>query len=319
MKKIVLVVTNEKDVHADAVISVFNQRNIPFVRFHTDAFPLKNKLVLELPDLKNSMIFSNNNAISLSEIGSVWYRRPKDPVISAAISNPEYRNIAISESKVALENVWRILERMGVLFINSPDAIEVSNSKLLQLQIAQGIGFETPISLISNDPKYCLDFFEKNKEIIVKAMRQPRYGDAVIYTNKVSKKSLSNIGSVALSPTYFQSYIPKKLELRITVIGNNVFSVAIDSQNHEQTMVDWRRNVRLAKHSPFSLPKQISDQCVSLVKNLNLSFGAIDMIITPDDRFVFLEINPNGQWLWVEREAGLPIADSIATLLSSVL
>jgi glutathione synthase/RimK-type ligase-like ATP-grasp enzyme len=63
------------------------------------------------------------------------------------------------------------------------------------------------------------------------------------------------------------------------------------------------------------LPPEIQDKCVRLVEQLELSYGAIDMVLTPEGRYVFLEINPNGQYLWIEEQTGMPISAALCDLL----
>lgn len=119
-------------------------------------------------------------------------------------------------------------------------------------------------------------------------------------------------------PVIFQAYVPKLFELRITVVGKQVFAAEIHSQQANHTRHDWRRydNYK-TPHLPHQLPCSMEQRCVHLVEQLGLSYGAIDMVVTPDGRYVFLEINPNGQYLWIEETTGLPISDAICDLLMS--
>jgi glutathione synthase/RimK-type ligase-like ATP-grasp enzyme len=115
----------------------------------------------------------------------------------------------------------------------------------------------------------------------------------------------------------FQQYVPKRVELRVTVVGRRVFAAEIDSQASRSTRHDWRHyddpNVQYRIHT---LPPEMARACVRLVEALGLSFGAIDLIQTPEGKYVFLEINPNGQWGWIEDLTGLPISDAIADWLA---
>jgi glutathione synthase/RimK-type ligase-like ATP-grasp enzyme len=118
------------------------------------------------------------------------------------------------------------------------------------------------------------------------------------------------------APVILQPYIDKAYEVRATVIGEKVFAAAIFSQSSTRTTYDWRRyNVKHTPHKPFKLSPEVEERCISMVRHLGLVFGAIDLICTPDNRFVFLEINPNGQWAWIEILTGLPIGDAIADWL----
>lgn len=113
-----------------------------------------------------------------------------------------------------------------------------------------------------------------------------------------------------------QEYISKRVELRVTVVGSRVFAAEIHSQVNSSTKHDWRRyDLDRTPHMRHPLPPSVEACCVQLVQTLRLNFGAIDMIVTPSGEYVFLEINGNGQWGWIEDLTGLPIADAIVELL----
>jgi glutathione synthase/RimK-type ligase-like ATP-grasp enzyme len=108
---------------------------------------------------------------------------------------------------------------------------------------------------------------------------------------------------VRLVPCLFQEYIPKRLEYRITVIGDELFAAEIDSQSRDSTTVDWRNWNEGGFDIPYrkaDLPSEIAERCLALVRSYGLNFSALDLILTPDDRYVFIENNPNGQFIWVE-------------------
>lgn len=127
---------------------------------------------------------------------------------------------------------------------------------------------------------------------------------------------MKDIDAVQQCPCQFQEYIPKKIELRAIVVGDRVFAVEIHSQNSDKTKLDWRHyDFDRVAHRSHELPFTVRAQCLALVAALNLHYGAIDMIVTPDGEYVFLEINPTGQYQWLEALTRLPITDSIVDLL----
>lgn len=109
--------------------------------------------------------------------------------------------------------------------------------------------------------------------------------------------------------------LPKKVELRITVVGDHVFPAAISYAHAERAAVDWRTAYQDLRYGIHQLPQGIHYKCLALVHKLGLSFAAFDMIVTPDDRYVFLELNPNGQWQWIERATGFLINEMLVDLL----
>jgi glutathione synthase/RimK-type ligase-like ATP-grasp enzyme len=154
----------------------------------------------------------------------------------------------------------------------------------------------------------------------VLALRISRDGEMYVpYTHTVRRRDLANYQAVRFAPMIVQEQIPKRLELRITVVGTRVFAAEIHSQASRLTRDDWRRECNgdlcFSYYAPHALPAAIEALCIRLVQTLRLCFGAIDMIVTPDGEYIFLEINPNGQWNWIQDLTGLPIAEAIAELL----
>ena len=118
------------------------------------------------------------------------------------------------------------------------------------------------------------------------------------------------------APCLFQEYVPKKLELRVTVIGDEIFAAEIHSQEHAETSVDWRNFDVDIPFRAVSLPPLVTERVLDFVKSYGLNFSAIDMIVTPDDRYVFIENNPNGQFIFVEdRVPELGMTDALAACL----
>jgi hypothetical protein len=178
---------------------------------------------------------------------------------------------------------------------------------------------------MTNDPAAFREFYlEQHGQLISKVFQRNLHrtedsGEStfVCMTQIVSNRDLGYASSVGYAPLIFQAYVPKEVELRVTVVGERVLTAAIHSQGNHRTRHDWRhedlRHTRYARHS---LPTGIEALCLRLVERMGLSFGTIDLVLTPDGRYVFLEINPSGQWRWVEIMTGLPISDSIADWLA---
>jgi glutathione synthase/RimK-type ligase-like ATP-grasp enzyme len=122
--------------------------------------------------------------------------------------------------------------------------------------------------------------------------------------------------AIRFGPVIVQEYVAKRVELRVTVVGRAVFAAEIHSQESNHARFDWRRyDLGSTRHEVHRLPAVVADRCVEIVGRLGLRYGAIDLILTPDGRYVFLEVNPTGQWLWIEKATGLPIGDALCDLL----
>lgn len=117
------------------------------------------------------------------------------------------------------------------------------------------------------------------------------------------------------APVLLQEEIPKRADIRVIVIGDVIYAVAIDSQQDEQTVVDWRCGGPGLSHEVIDLPGQLRGQLLSLADSYHLSFAAIDMVLDASGQYIFLEINPSGEWGWLERVTDLDISSSVATVL----
>jgi len=125
--------------------------------------------------------------------------------------------------------------------------------------------------------------------------------------------------SIRACPIILQREIRKKYDVRVTVVGETVFAATIDSQSDSATEVDWRKTSQpTLAHAIYHLPPEIAAICVSLTRKLGLRYGAIDLILDCDDQLWFLEINPNGQWGWIETRTGHPIAAAIVSEMEKI-
>ena len=145
----------------------------------------------------------------------------------------------------------------------------------------------------------------------------------VFYTKKVSSETIMSAPKEAFTQTvsFVQNYIPKAFELRVTVVTGKVFCCKIESQHlaDDCGRIDWRQgDEKGLKYSPYVLPDNISQKCLQFLRLMKLNFGAFDFIVTPSGEYVFLECNPNGQWLWIELETGLKISEAVAEALETV-
>jgi glutathione synthase/RimK-type ligase-like ATP-grasp enzyme len=144
-------------------------------------------------------------------------------------------------------------------------------------------------------------------------------GNGIRYASRVTRGDLLRLGALATAPIIAQAEVSKSIEVRVTIVGCRVFAVAIHSQSTRRTRGDWRRYSEGrygTPHQRHALPAQVEQNCILLARRLGLRYGAVDLVVTPDGRYVFLEINPNGQWLWLEHLTGIPISDAMSELLA---
>jgi glutathione synthase/RimK-type ligase-like ATP-grasp enzyme len=306
----ILIITHKEDFTADFVINKLNNIGIKYYRLNCEDINKENYIFQNQTNL-------NFNINGIESFNSVWFRRTKLPEIG--IDNEAEKLYLLSDYDSLLSNIYQLVNAKK--WLSHPKYVYEAENKIFQIKLAQLIGFLVPDTLVTNNHVNLIRFIEDHKNnIIVKPIREGRIrhkdGFKTIFTNKIDSETIQKIKDFDLTPCIFQEYIEKEYEIRVTVVGNKVFSAKVDSQNYEETKIDWRKEKILFQ--PYQLPENISERCVALTKRLNVSFGAIDLIKSTTGEYIFLEINPNGQWAWLEMEVGLKISDEIINFLTSV-
>jgi hypothetical protein len=317
----ILILTEPADVHANRVVEKLQERGANFVRFNPAQLPTKAELSLLYPKTGRVQhtLRTDGKLIDLNTVRSVWYRRPRASIAHEYITDKPIRDCVEGECQNFVDDVWNSLD---CLYVPAHHAvIQRAQLKASQLKVAGALGFELPPTLFTNSPKDFIEFYRQCNGNIVSKLAGISFYRAVgpgftRYTEVVSKRDVGYANAVRHCPIIFQAYVPKRIELRITVVGEAVFAAEIHSQRSNHTRHDYRRyDENETLYLPHELPRDIEQRCRHLVGQLGLCYGAIDMVVTPDERYVFLEINSNGQYLWIELATGLPISDAICDLL----
>ncbi|MEM6737055.1 MAG: MvdC/MvdD family ATP grasp protein [Bacteroidota bacterium] len=303
----ILIITHKEDFTADFVIDKLNNKGFPYYRLNCEDL---NKVNYNF-GTENELNFIIQN---YEKITSVWFRRTKLPDLK--INDESEKLYVLGEYNALLENIYAVLR--DKIWVSHPRYVYEAENKLYQIKLASEIGFNVPETLVTNQHADLRNFYSKhNCNIIIKPLHQGRikYGQKVktIFTNKLKASIIDDLDNFDLTPSIYQENIEKDYEIRVTTVGGKLFAGQVNSQENEDTKIDWRKS-----KIPFTsctLPKEISEKCLLLTKKLKLNFGAIDMIRKPSGDYVFLEINPNGQWVWIETEIGLKISDEIINLL----
>lgn len=317
----VLILTNKTDITADFVVIELQKRGREYIRFNTEDFPGRTFGSICPTDDHNACSFENNKGkFNLNEISSIWYRRPGIPLPDDTITDQGIRAFCSKESNEFLETIWFFFKG---LWVSYPPSIFHAQNKLYQLGIAKRLGFQVPRTLSTNDPRKAMEFIKTAlSKVVVKAVRQGvlKVGDQenVIFTNEVTEKDIEALMDVKYCPVIFQEYIPKRFDLRVTVVGSRVFAVEIHPNSKVlNSEFDWRRgDQETLLYRIHTLPEDIESLCVNLLEALDLNFGAIDLVYSDTGDYFFLEINPNGQWAWLEQKLGISISGSLVDLLT---
>ncbi len=295
----ILILSRSENGHADLVQSYCaNWASVDRINFDFDKKPPS-----DLP-----MILCGNGTLS-EEYEAVFVHHPWIKCNPTWFKDDIEKKLFLASWDSVKE--WYEAQLPNATWVNRPSASVQSRNVLKQLRLAQGIGFNVPETLFTNHLE-SLQVFARDSKVVIK---QGNLGISI--EGKRILTSLIDVGSIGKEmlqgcPCLFQKYLPKQFELRVHVIGDTVLSCKIDSQKSEKTRIDWRNyDLENTPHEVFELDDDTRKKCVDIVKKLSLSFGIIDMIVTPTGEIVFLECNSQGHWAWIEEMTKLPITKTL--------
>ena len=320
-----LIVTFSNDNESiPLVMEAIEARGGKAFRFDTDRYPTEVQLDIYSGAAEGGWITDGENQLDLTRVSSVWYRRMRYAKKLPESMDPQMREASVQECR---STVRGMIASLPGFHLDKMANVDRANNKQLQLQVARNLGLITPRTLTSNNPQAVKQFAENCGEngMITKMLSSfAIYGEKgeenVVFTSRVTEEDLNNLEGLCFCPMTFQENIPKALELRTTVVGHRVFTAAVDSQKLEGSAIDWRKEGRnLVKDwQPYNLPEDVEKKLLQLMADLGLNYGAIDIIVTPDGRHIFLEVNPVGEFFWMEvYSPNFPISQAIAEMLVS--
>lgn len=298
----VLIITSTIDCTVDYIIERY-EKNVEFYRLNVDEF---GKYEIDIGDNNHWCISYSNWMIKKEDVFSIYYRKPSLPDLNEF--EKKYHNM-ISRDIIGIIN--GIVDDFDGKALTKPSILRKTENKIFQLLYAKKKNLLIPDSFIGNSLNRSTSFL--NKKSIIKP----------ITTGKVISQNNTEIyqtnylrdleDDISLTPIYLQEYMDKKYEVRLTIINGSLFPVRIDSKNK----LDWRQNYDELAYSIIECPDKIKTQCLKLMKHFKLQFGAFDFIVNKKEEWIFLEINPNGQWLWLEQTLHLAISQKIVDYLTS--
>jgi hypothetical protein len=298
------------------------------VRLRIGDFAVKqNTISIDYDSGKQHILFKKDGKkINLSEeISSVLCWRPRMPEeLVKQLSGKKTQDFYKAEWNIFLRGIYLSLQHL--FWMNPYPQSIIYEEKAYQLKIAQDIGFQIPKTYLTCSLEDAYKYFETTSEQIIykpfspiTMKRKGKSDDPVyysLYTNLIDKHDFLNADELLATPNIFQLYVPKKVELRVICVGKAVMTCEIHSQQSEVSKHDWRRyDIGHTQYAKHQLPSEVEKRCLKLLEQLKLSYGCIDMVVTPNDDYVFLEVNPNGQFGWIEDLTKLPITENIARML----
>lgn len=316
----VLILTDAYDTHADFVIKKLDEDKLDYYRFNLDVESLKKTTICF--NGRSWFINDGKNKVGSNDFSCVWCRRA---FMELTLEEQNYTGVDFriwkNEWNKTLLGLYNSINKLP--WLNPLRKAYKGENKYFQMELAKEIGLEMPDTLVSNDKNELLLFAKKHNKILMKLMSQEIYDLGEndfrgFYTNVINEDDLKKFGEVEENPIVVQPYIEKDYEIRYTVVGNSHFVCRIDSQKSERAKYDWRRyDIPSTPHSAIEAPEDIKRKVSEMLEKLGLEYGAFDFIVTPNGKWIFLEVNCMGQWLWIEQLANLPISDAIVDWLKS--
>jgi len=318
-----LIQTDTLETSTEYVIHWLKHFGVPFCRINETCkvdlldFDIQKPVVLQVhyPNLDTAM------TLNLSDVSAYWYRRGAlklntTPAIFQGTSDNEqnliYNNTAFyvhGEQKKITDLLNQLFEQKNGVGRSSDNALI---NKLYNLRIAHDLGINVPATTLCKHSKDLKNFVEKYSEAILKGIDQNGFDILKHYFFGEEALLVDTSTDFSLLPetgiyTLVQEHIKKTSDLRIFYLDGKIFSTAIFSQNDPQTRIDFRRYNKENPNriQPFKLPDAEEEKIRKLMQKLDYKTGSIDYIYSSDKRFVFLEINPIGQYGFISGQANL--------------
>lgn len=311
----VLILSRIHDPEADIVGRRLLAAGVNYVRLNADYLADEHGLTLELtPEGVHFSTTAFGCDLHASDIRLVWLRHfdveavPRPPGTAAG-------SYVTSEWREFL----RLLEHhLPCRWTNPPSALRQLD-KLRQLQLARTLGFLVPPTVVTNDPRQITAFYARHDGNIICKSLHHHYVEheasvlTEVFGRRLSPQDLSTLPMATGAPLICQAFVPHQVEVRVTVIGQEVFAAEI---TNKAEFDDWHRMGSTHVHTgPHQLPTPVAQQCAQLVRQAGLDYGALDLLLAETGNYTFLEINPIGDWNWVQLSSGLPLADAVVQQL----
>ncbi|MGU3375928.1 MvdC/MvdD family ATP grasp protein [Chryseobacterium sp. M5A1_1a] len=306
----ILCITHSQDFYTiDLFFQYLSSKNIPYFRLNSDQLNHTQKISINQKSFE--ITDELGNTIHSDDIKGVWHRKAWKINIPEELDQ-NYERIFQNEYGSLRYNLITILE--NIPWINPFEKEKkMDGNKMLQLKIAERNNLTIPQTVFSNDEEKITAFFHQycSGKAIAKlhgVNSKTMNGENLISTMIIEEETLENLSDIAYCPMIFQPYIDKEYELRIMYVDGEFFTGKINNSAN----ADWRVSKEGYFWSVYELPGNIKMNLTSMMEEMGLYMGAIDMIKGQDGKYYFLEVNPQGEWGMLQKELGFPIAERIA-------
>jgi glutathione synthase/RimK-type ligase-like ATP-grasp enzyme len=293
----------ENDLHALAVEASLRDRGLECFVFETSLGAPRRGVEWSTRAASEARLTSREGVrVSVQELDLIWWRRVSQTLRQPIDMSPATLDFLRNDWRHATEGA--VFTNFSGIWLSDPAAQRRAENKIIQLQTAMSIGLHVPETIVTNSPTELRHFADRlGNDIIAKTLR----GAATRATAAVSMtpEALSDDEAIALCPAIYQERVHGSVHLRAHVFGESVYAAQITTAD-----LDWRRDLSVPFES-IAVTPQLANQLVDFVSVMGLRMGVLDLKIDENDQVCFLEINPQGQFLFVEALAGLPLTEAI--------
>ena len=316
----VLILTKRMDIESDLIGIQLLKDGVDYIKINEEDIPLDFGAEFRIGRKNNILLKLRNKEINTENIKVVLFR----------YFDLKFLKILTGIRQLYIEQQWYQLfnclqTSLRCLWINNPNNTITAENRLYQLLVAQKIGFRIPDTSITNIPSSGIRFCNEHPK---KAIAKVLHHHEIIYkefshrfpTSAIAANSISNTNGIKYAPVILQERITSKEEIRITVVKSKVFPIRITAAKSKSKYSDLHKiEERFLNFEHFNIEKNIKKLCIKLNKEMGLLLSSIDLMVDNKGQIYFLEINPIGDWNWLEKHVDLPITDSVSQLILNSL
>jgi glutathione synthase/RimK-type ligase-like ATP-grasp enzyme len=302
------------------IVSIQNDLATQEIKYWLDYFKMPYKIVditFILEEFGHIDLLKQELLSSQKDEKSIFYFRKITNFLIPPKKNlkSNYTDFINQEINTCLIECLQTLKRKHVV-INNPTFIQAS--KIEQLRLAQKIGLKTPKTFFVTQYIHLLDLLKKGEEYVVKSssetilVKKNNKTSQISYTSDISmSKILNKVDKIY--PSYIQQKVKVDYEIRVFVFEDYIKSCAIFNKKNN---TDYRKSYSNGdlNYFPYQLPVDISSKMCLLLKELNIQTASIDLLKS-NGEYYFLELNPSGQYNFIDSECNYGLSKLIAEKL----
>ena len=252
---------------------------------------------------KKTKLFLGAHEVEPGDV--VWIRRPELPVPHPEVLEAD-KKFADNEYRDFYQSLAFLLEALSVRCVNKHSAARFINNKGVQLHLANACGLKVPKTLFSNSPQATKDFIgSSSRRMICKAFtphmweRRSHRDVAITETFEITREHLPEDEVLTFAPGIYQDMVVKQFDVRTVLMGNRIYSHAV---HNPENALDWRGDAARGRVEVeiIPTPPEVEQQLLEFAHRAGICFGSVDFAVDMQGQWWFLEINEEGQFLWLD-------------------